>query len=311
MADLDPSAAAFLDRLAAGGATPAHAAGVDGARAAHLASAATLAGPGPELATVADTDADGVPVRIYRPQVSGPSALVVYLHGAGWVAGTLDTYDTLCRLLADRSGATVVSAGYRLAPEHRWPAQPDDAWSVLQWAQANAAVLGAGSAGIVVAGDSAGGTLAALTAGRVRDEGHSLAGQVLIYPILDATISQPSTLENSEGFYLTLADLRWYWDQYLPPACDRRDPGVSPFHAADLADLPPALVLTAGFDPLRDEGVDYADRLAAAGVPVERLPFPGQIHGFVRCTALIPEALDALDRVGAFIRRVASSEDRV
>jgi acetyl esterase len=302
MGDLDPSAAAFLDRLVAAGARPADDLGLAGVRAAHVSGASALSGPGPALAAVHDADADGVPVRVYRP--ASASTVVVYLHGAGWVTGTLDTYDTLCRTLAARAGAVVVSAGYRLAPEHRYPAQIDDAWTVLRWAHAHAAELGADPTGLVVAGDSAGGALAGVSARRARDRGLRLAGQVLIYPILDATLSQPSTLENAEGYYLTLADLRWYWTQYLPAGCATTDPDVSPFHAPDLAGLAPALVLTAGFDPLRDEGDVYADRLEAAGVPMQRLSYPGQIHGFVRCSALIPEALDALSAIGAFVRAV-------
>jgi len=309
LADLDPSAAAFLDRLAASGAPPAHKAGVEGARAAHLASAATLAGPGPDVAAVTDDDADGVPVRIYRPD--GPATavpLVAYLHGAGWVAGSVETYDTLCRTLCREAGAVVVSVDYRLAPEARCPAQLDDAWTALCWARRHAGQLGADPSRVVVAGDSAGGALAAVTARRARDEGLPLAAQVLVYPILDATVSQPSTLENGDGYYLTLADLRWYWDHYLSAGQSRTNPDVSPFHTADLAGLAPALVLTAGFDPLRDEGDTYAHRLEAAGVAVRRLPFPGQIHGFVRCAALIPEALDALSAIGDFIRDLASAE---
>ena len=311
MADLDASAAAFLDRLTAGGARPAHELGVAAARAAHDAGAAALAGPGPAVAAVSDADADGVPVRIYRPETTTTAPLVVYLHGAGWIAGTLDTYDTLCRTLAVQSGAVVVSVGYRLAPEARFPAQLDDAWTAMRWAHALAGVLGADHARTVVAGDSAGGALAAVTARRARDEGLPLAGQALIYPILDATVSLPSTLENADGYYLTLADLRWYWEQYLTPEATRTDPDVSPLHADDLSGLAPALVLTAGFDPLRDEGDSYADRLAAAGVAVQRLSYPGQIHGFVRCTALIPESFEALAAVGTFIRQATADTDRL
>jgi len=307
MGDLDPSAAAFLDRLLASGARPAHELGLAGVRTAHVAGASALSGPGPALAAVSDADADGVPVRVYRPEASSASAVVVYLHGAGWVTGTLDTYDTLCRTLAARSGAVVVSAGYRLAPEHPYPAQVDDAWTALRWASAHAVELGGDPAGLVVAGDSAGGALAAVSARRARDQGLRIGGQVLIYPILDATMSQPSILDNAEGYYLTRADLRWYWAQYLPAGCAPTDPDVSAFHTPDLAGLAPALVLTAGFDPLRDEGDVYADRLEGAGVPVQRLSFPGQIHGFVRCTAQIPEALEALSAIGEFLRATTST----
>jgi acetyl esterase len=284
VAELDPDAAAFLDsyksapRIQDG--TP------EQARANHIASAARLAGPGPELPSVADHLVDEVPVRRYAP--ADPAGTTVYVHGGGWVVGTLDTYDTLCRELALASGSTVLSVGYDLAPEARHPRQAEQVMAVLR-----ATVPGGGP--VAVAGDSAGGYLAALAAQLCQDEGLPLVAQGLIYPCIAPTLDTPSLTENATGYYLETAGMRWYWAHYLgagaaPPLVAR--PG-----------LPPAYVLTAGFDPLRDEGRAHADALEAAGVPVTRAEHPGQIHGFVRFTAVIGAARPALHDLGAFLRR--------
>jgi acetyl esterase len=272
-----------------------------------------MAGPEVPVEEVADYEvatADGlwIPVRVYRPDLSvtgGP--ILVYLHGGGWVVGTLETYDPLCRSLAARTGATLVSVGYRLAPENPYPRPLEDALAGLVWTAERAADLGGDRNRMVIAGDSAGGNLAAVLARRLKGRSLSLAGAALIYPVIDPTLEFPSATENAEGFLLETADMRWYWANYLAGGGDLGDPNLAPLRAADedVAGLPPTLVLTAGFDPLRDEGEAYAARLAGAGVPVEQLRFPDQIHGFVRLLTAIDAASEALDAVAAFVRRCA------
>lgn len=276
---LDPDAAAFLTRTAGGprleDGTP------EQARAAHDASAPALAGEGPELEAVVDEQVAGVPVRRFVP--AGAQGTTVYAHGGGWVVGTLDSYDTLCRELAVASASTVVSVGYDLAPEARHPRQLEQVLAVVR-------ELSAGGP-VAVAGDSAGGYLAALAA---LEQDVDVAAQALIYPVVSPALDTPSAVENAHGRYLETDAMRWYWDHFLggQPATPL---GARP-------GLPPAYVLTAGLDPLRDEGRAYADDLEAAGVPVEWVEHAGQIHGFVRMTGVMGAARPALAEVGAFLR---------
>ena len=257
----------------------------------------TIAGPGGE-----------VPVRVYTPATSDPEAargLLVYFHGGGWVVGTLQSYDPLARALANASGSVVVSVGYRLAPESPFPAAIDDCWAVTQWAAANAAELGAEAGRLVVAGDSAGGELATIVARRARDAGGpDVDLQVLIYPALDPTAASASYRELGDGYLLTAADMRWYWHQYIGCA-DPANADIAPA-GADLAGLPSALVITAEYDPLRDEAEAYAHALDDAGVPTELVRWPGVVHGFVRWRAVSPAANEAIDRVGETVRSALS-----
>jgi acetyl esterase len=288
MATLDPEAENFLALARQAGAPLPHEVGVEQARAGHVASAATLAGPGEPVADVRDSVVAGVDARVYRPD--GAHGVVVYAHGGGWATGTLDTYDTLCRALANRARATVVSVGYTLAPDAQHPVQLEQVQAVLAWA-----LSGDGPApgeSVVVAGDSAGAFLAGWAAAAEKGR---LVGQVAIYPAFDPAMESASAAENAVGYYLERATMRWYWDLYAPG-------GVEVLPSTDLTGLPPALVVTAGFDPLRDDGRAYADALEQAGVEVVRLEYPGQIHGFVRMTALMPQALDALDRIGVWLQ---------
>jgi acetyl esterase len=243
-----------------------------------------------------------VPLRIYRPLSADgrrPLAAVVYLHGGGWVTCDLDTHDRLCRTLANRSGAAVIAVDYRRAPEHPFPAAVDDGLAALDWTRAHAADLGVDLARLAVAGDSAGGNLAAVIARRDRDGGGAppLALQVLLLPVTDAAMDTPSYTENADGFYLTHAAMRWYWDHYLGGA-DPLHPDASPLRASDLRGLPPALVVTAEYDPLRDEGEAYAERLRTAGVRVRFRRYEGMVHGFIRWGAAVDAATAALDEVG-------------
>jgi acetyl esterase len=229
---------------------------------------------------VRDIDADGVPSRLYRPSGRQDLGLLVWLHGGGWVMGSLDSHDQVCRLLTNGSGHAVLSVGYRLSPEHPFPAPLDDAVAATRWAYAHAEQLGCRADRLAVGGDSAGGNLAAAVAqlGPV-----PLVHQLLVYPVTDCTQSHASHDENAEGYFLTKAGMSWFIDHYLSGGAGRRDdPRVSPLHAADhvLAATPPATVITAEYDPLRDEGDAYARRLAELGVPTSHVRFGGMFHGF-------------------------------
>ena len=260
---------------------------VEQARAAHAAETEQLAGRGPEVARVKDGEIAGVPVRIYEP--AGAQGTVAYFHGGGWMLATLDSVDAVCRALAVAAGARVVSADYRLAPEHCYPAALHDALAVIRALEPP----------LAVAGDSAGATLAAIVA---RHERARLAAQLLVYPVTDAGVNTPSYREFGDGFGLTAAAMRRFWDVYLDGA-DGLQPDASPLRAAadDLAGLPPAYVLTAECDVLRDEGEAYAHKLLEAGVEVTLDRQPGGVHGFWRWQTT-QVARDAAQRAGAALR---------
>jgi acetyl esterase len=249
----------------------------------------------PAVASVEDRVIPGpagdLPVRIYTPDASGPRPVIAYFHGGGFVFCSIETHDGTCRRLANATGAVVVSVEYRLAPECRFPAATDDCYAATVWAHDHASELGADPGRLVVAGDSAGGNLAAVVAQMARDLGAPpIEFQVLVYPVIDAACDTPSYTENAEGYFLEKQAMRWFWDQYLGANGDGTDPLASPSRAADLSGLPPAIVITAEYDPLRDEGEAYADALQAAGVPVTVRRYDGMIHGFVSMPMLFPEA---------------------
>ena len=224
----------------------------------------------------------GVPARVYRPEVDGPLPTVVFFHGGGFVIGDLDTHEDQARLVCAEVGAVVVSVDYRLAPEHPWPAGLEDCTAATRWAFEHVDELGGDASRVAVAGDSAGGNLSAAVTLALRGEGPQLAAQLLLYPATDfqEDAAHPSREENAQGYFLTEDDMRWFSEQYVPPGADARDPRLSVLHAPDLSGLPPAVVATAGYDPLRDEGEAYADALEAAGVRVVRHRYDGLIHGF-------------------------------
>ena len=220
-------------------------------------------------------------LRIYTPHEGKKFPMIVFYHGSGFVLCSLDTHDMMCRLLCDGVGAVVVSVDYRLAPEHRFPAGLEDCLAATRWAAANANELHADPTRIAIAGDSAGGNLAAVAAIRLRDEnGPAIAAQLLIYPVIDAGAEAASYVENAEGYGLTREGMRWFIGQYLRTLADATDPHVSPIRAANHSGLPPAFVLTAQYDPLRDEGEQYAAKLIAAGVPTQLKRYDGMNHGF-------------------------------
>ncbi|HET6875619.1 MAG TPA: alpha/beta hydrolase fold domain-containing protein [Acidimicrobiales bacterium] len=246
-----------------------------------MAATAAMRPPGPDVAEVVDglmpTAGGDLPYRLYRPEGVGPHPVIAYFHGGGWVLGDLDSDDPLCRDLCFRTGAVVVSVNYRHAPEARFPAAADDAFAALQWIAANAIELGGIPGQLVVAGWSAGGNIAAVAAQQARQAGGpDLLGQVLLTPVTDSDMTRPSYHDNGDGYVLTAALMRWFWDHYADPA-QRSDPKAAPIRG-ELAGLPPAVVITAQFDPLRDEGDAYAEALAKAGVPVRHIRARGHTH---------------------------------
>jgi acetyl esterase len=246
-----------------------------------------------------------IPIRIYAAEGSGARPVIVYYHGGGWVVGNLETHGNVAGYLAKASGGIVVSVDYRLAPEHPFPAAVEDAYAALEWASGNAARLGGDPGRIAVAGDSAGGNLAAVVSLKSRDaNGPKIRCQALIYPVTNlVSFDTGSHRDFAEGFFLTKEAMEWFRSHYLPDPQDRENPYASPLLARDHANLPPAVVITAQFDPLRDEGEAYAAKLAQGDVPVERIRYDGMIHGFVSFLGLLDEAEDALDRIAARIRR--------
>jgi acetyl esterase len=291
---LDPQVVSYLDQLRAAGDPAPWEVPLEDWRRSYDQAAADMFGPAGPVATVEDLDANGVPARVYRP-AGGELPGLVYCHGGGWVIGSLESHDPLCRTLAARSGCAVIAVDYRLAPEHSYPAAVQDAWTATAWAAQRFARL-------AVAGDSAGGQLAASVGLRARDAGLPLALQVLIYPVTNYAFETQSYRDNTEGPALNAAEMRWFWSKYVRDEAQADEPDCSPLRAPELAGLPPALVLSAEYDPLRDEGEAYARRLEQAGVPVDLRRYDGLIHGFIRMPALITRADGAIDDVAAAIR---------
>jgi acetyl esterase len=311
---MHPQAQRLLDGKAASGVPPLWELTPAEGRAGVTANA-LLIGAGPEVASVRDivipNQDGGQAARVYSPTASPAPGVVVYFHGGGWVIGGVDDWDACCRALAAASGCDVVSVEYRLAPEHIFPAAADDAFDAVAWV-ASVAGLAAGRP-IVVAGDSAGGNLAAVAALRARDAGGPpIALQVLVYPVTDCDLDRGSyhQYEGSE-LILNRGDMVWFWDHYVPDPGLRVSPDASPLRATDLSGLPPAYVITAEHDPLRDEGFAYAERLRAARVPVEHRHFGSQIHGFFTFVNLLDDADKAVVDAGAAIRAAVSSVSSV
>ncbi|WP_169984399.1 alpha/beta hydrolase [Microbispora sp. H10836] len=259
-------------------------------------------GPSIGLPEVRDETAAGVPVRIYRPEPDGrPLPVLVYFHGGGWVFGSVERNDALARDLAHRTGAVVVSADYRLAPEHPFPAAAEDAFAVVRDVHARPARYGADPRRVAVVGDSAGGNLAAVAAWLARDAGLRIVHQALIYPVVDVSCDTPSYVTYAKGFGLEAAEMRWFIEQYAGGA-DPRDPRLAPLHLPDKSGLAPATVITAECDPLCDEGAAYARALAGAGVPVEYRCFEGALHGFLGLPGFFDQALEGRDLLAARLR---------
>ncbi len=273
---------------------------LDESRRSMVDAVALEVGAGPELASVLDVDAAGVGARLYRPDTAGGAAVVVYLHGGGWVLGDLETHDGLCRLLADRSGCAVLAVDYRLAPEHPYPAAFDDLERAVGWLRTDGADRhGLDATRLAIAGDSAGGHLAAVGARRARDRGQPYAYQVLACPVIDPRMGYPDL----DAYGLDRDEMRFFWDAFAPAGrVDREHPDLAPLNA-DLAGLPPALVITAEYDVLRDEGEAYAAALASAGVPTVAVRYLGLTHNFQRKLSLFDAAPLAVAQIGAAVRR--------
>lgn len=314
---LDPQLLELLTFMDAAGATPMSEGTAAQARAAFRALTVDLLDPAavPEVAAVEEITVPGgdgeLAARVYRPALGGTRPTVAFFHGGGWVIGDLDTHDVACRTIADLCDAVVVSVDYRLAPEHPAPAAVDDALAAARWVCDHLADLGGGDA-MGVAGDSAGGNLSAVVAQAFRDEGRALAGQLLIYPATDLTGEHASMTENGEGYFLDAATMTWFAEQYLGSLLtdaadgDTRDldsPTLAPLHG-DLHDLAPAVVVTAQFDPLRDQGTAYAAALRDAGVAVQERTFDGMIHGFVDMGRMSGAAQAAVEETCAMFRTV-------
>ena len=246
-----------------------------------------------------------ISVRIYTPVAAGgsPLAALVYYHGGGWVVGDITSHDATCRTLSQASGCKVISVDYRLAPEAKFPAAADDAYAALVWVEKNAMEIGVDPNRIAVGGDSAGGNLAAVVSLMARDKnGPHIAFQLLIYPVTQIGIESASRKELATGYFLETETMKWFEDQYVDRV-DADNPYASPLKADSLSGLPPAYVITAGFDPLKDEGKAYADGLRAAGVDVQYVNYDGMIHGFIALTALVENAANAVAETGAALKK--------
>lgn len=310
---LDPQAREFVEKLERSRAPKMHELSPEDARALvvplrmrceEMRSIENRTIPGP---------AGEIPIRIYHPleaaQASG-LPVVMFFHGGGWVVGSIASHDGLCRRLSNRSGCIVVSVEYRLAPEHKFPAAVDDCFAATRWAAEHAGEFGGDPGRLAVAGDSAGGNLAAVVALLAREEGGpAIARQVLIYPITDYMPDYESYRRNGRHYFLTTETIAWFWEHYLESAEQGGDWRASPLRAANLSGLPPALIEVAEFDPLYDEGLAYADRLEAAGVPVERIISRGQIHGFLRRLDLFASAAEGVEQIAGDLRRSLRSRD--
>lgn len=289
---LDPQAQAYLERLAAAKVPPKREVGPEKLRQQAKAQVPYLSGEPAPVGHIENIEVPGphgpVPVRIYTPASPGPFPVLLYVHGGGWVNCDLDTHDTVCRGLANGADCMVAAVDYRQAPENRFPVGLEDSYAALEWLAANADKLNGDPARMAVGGDSSGGNFAAALALLARDKGEpKLAFQLLIYPIIDLRMGTPSYESNATGYGLTREDMEWYVEQYINGEEDILNPLASPGLAGDLRGLPPALVLTAEYDPLVDEAETYARQLAEAGVPVKLSRYDGMIHGFIRMTALI------------------------
>ncbi|AFC30600.1 lipase/esterase [Paenibacillus mucilaginosus 3016] len=303
---LDPQVQVVLEQMKLKGVPPLHELPVVKAREIYRSA---LAASPEEVYKIENRLIPGpsgeITVRIYTPEGEGPFPVIVYFHGGGWVVGDLDTVDVLCRKLVNGVNCVVVSVDYRLAPEHKFPSASDDAYAAVVWAAKNASSIRADSNRIAVGGDSAGGNLAAVVTLMARDRGFpSLVYQMLVCPVTNYSFETDSYRDNADGYGLTTSTMRWYWNHYLANERDGKNPYASPLLAADLSGLPPALVITAEFDPLRDDGEAYAERLKAAGIPVEVNRYDGMVHGFFHATDAFEKGRKAVEQAVNALRKV-------
>ena len=308
---LDPQAANVIDLVIKSGRPPYHQLTPKDARQMFRETRPASTPPAPQIGAVRELMAEGssgpIPLRLYRPAGVGDSRrlpVLIYFHGGGWVIGDLETHDVLCRQVTAEAGVCVVAVDYRLAPEHKYPAAVDDAWAATRWIVAHAAEFGIDAERVAVGGDSAGGNLAAVVALLARDAGAPRIGlQLLIYPVTDLASESQSYADLAEGYMLTRESMRWFRAQYLAKEEDAADWRVSPLRAPSLTSVAPALVITAGYDPLRDEGEAYARRMREAGVMVDAVCFGGMIHGFVPMGRLIDTAFRGVTLIAGALRQ--------
>ncbi len=298
---LDPLVKGFLDSMKAAGGPKMSEIGAPAARETFVGLMQMV---GPKDVPVGKTQnlsvpgaAGAIPIRVYSPVAAGndPMPALVYYHGGGFVIGNIETHDGLCRMMANEGGFRVISVDYRLAPEHKYPAAFDDAFAALQWVESHAAEIGVDAGRIAVGGDSAGGALAAEVAQAAKAKGGlSLAAQMLLFPVTQIGAETSSLREFAVGYFLEKETLDWFYASYLPSGADLSDPKISPLRAKDVSGLPPAFVMLGGFDPLHDEGMQYADKLRAAGVKVTVADHSDMVHCFVYLQAVLPQAHEAL-----------------
>ncbi len=307
---LDPQAREVLDALAALGLPPNHTISPEEARANQMARPRPA---GPEVAKVEDrTIANGdfqVPVRIYTPSGAGPFPVLSWFHGGGWVIGNLETADAVSRQLAVGANCVVVSVDYRLSPEAKFPVPFDDCYAVTQWLAENGVSINVDPSRIAVGGDSAGGNLAAGVSLAAKDRGGlPIAFQLLVYPVTAVDFGTGSYKDNADGYLLTMDGMKWYWKHYLSSEADASNPYAAPLAAKDLSGLPPALVITAEFDPLRDEGEAYAKKLQAAGVATTATRYDGMIHGFFGMSAVMDKGAQAISQASKELKTAFAAQ---
>ncbi len=301
-----PAVQALLDQVAAQNSPPLSDQGVEVVRQGYIAARAFLSKK-PEVANVEDRAIPGpagdIPVRVYTPAGEAPHPVLVYYHGGGWVIGDLETSEGISRAFANAAACIVVSVGYRLAPEHKYPAAVDDAFAALNWVAEHAAELGGDAKRIAVFGESAGANLSAIVAQLAKEAGGpTLAYQVLAYPVTNMAFDTESYQTNGDAYYLTEESMRWFWGLYLNDESEGADPKASPLLREDVSGLPPGIVLTPEFDPLRDEGEAYGKRLQEAGGDFEIWRAEGMIHDFLGMTNILPEAKSAIERLAGNIK---------
>jgi acetyl esterase len=304
---LDPQVQAIRDRVERDNVPPLSTLSIADARAADVAAARAAAGDAEQVNEVFEQTiagpACGLPIRVYRPAGDGPPPVLVYFFGGGWSLGTVDTCDSVCRCLANAAGCVTVAASYRLAPEHKFPAAVEDCHAAALWVASHAAEIGADPARIAVGGDSSGGNLAAAVALLARErEQPPIVHQLLVYPNTDYLADTPSMRAGTDPYLFNSTSVAWYWGMYLASPEDGANPLASPLRAADLAGLPSATVITAEYDPLRDEGEQYAQRLRDAGVPVELTRYDGMVHGFFTMTGVLDGAKAAVAHAASRLR---------
>jgi acetyl esterase len=305
---LDPDAQAIVEaRAALGPAVPMRTMGIAAVRELVAAAAALQPAPAP-IYTVSEQKVPGphgpIPIRTYRPSQEDGLPVLVYLHGGGWIVGSLDGVENLCRTLSQQAGCVVVSVGYRLAPENKFPIPLDDCYAAVQWAAANATQFGGDPSRLAVGGDSAGANMTIAIALRARDEpaGPKIVCQLLAYPATEYAVSRPSWIDNGNGPTLTSDDIIWMWEQYLRDESDLRDPLAVPSVAGSLSGLPPTFILTAEYDPLRDDGEHFGRLLAAAGVPTKVKCYLGAFHGFYTMVGILQRTSEAVADSSQYLR---------